>query len=337
MAVERTQIGKDGVGGTLAIDPEFEILKRVPVPKDRFAVRIVQRLWRNLPNKQLQKTEVQVNEIQIPSPSAPGRFVRTLCYADKDVKEGETLPCVLLLHGGAFLFPAFPYHYRLAKQIVQRIRCRVIMPMYDLAPDFVPPLQQEEVFECYQHILFAADYYSIDPGRIAVIGDSAGGTLTAALTLMARDRNVPMPIAQELFYPSLDRRLESDSMKRYRDVPVCNGDSIQKYYKMCRSDEYVGNPDYISPVEAESLEGLPEAYVETAEFDALHDDGIAYAKRLKEAGCRVVLNETKGTVHGFDIVKSSRILARVIDQRIAFLQKVLSQDVERTPVSVYNV
>ena len=309
-----------------AIAPEFEALWKVPVPKSRFQVRIVQLMYRHLEWRAPVSRRNQVERTRIPAASSKDESLHALVYSPAEMAEDQTAPCVLFLHGGAFLFPAMPYHYRLANTIAKRISCRVIMPMYDLAPDTVPPQQQEEIFEAYCHLLKHSTWYHIDPDNIVVIGDSAGGTLAAALCLMARERGVTMPVGQALFYPSLDRRLASDSMKRYTDVPVCNGDSIRSYYKLCRSDEYEGNPDYISPVEAQDVSGLPRAYIETAEFDALHDDGIAYARRLRQAGNPVILNETRGTVHAFDMAKKSRILRKAMEQRIAFIRDVLQAE-----------
>ena len=309
-----------------AISPEFGWLKRFPIPKTRLQILAVQLFLSRTADRQRSDERVRVIKTEIASKAAPGGTIPTLIYSDKKAGEEETLPCVLFLHGGAFLLPAFPYHFRLSRRIAEKVHCRVVLPLYHLAPEYVPPLQQEEAFEVYTTLLAQPDVYRIDTGRIAVIGDSAGGTLTAALTLMARERNVPQPRAQALFYPSLDDKLESASMKQYTDVPVINATAIREYYKLCRHDEYRGNRDYISPVDAASLEGLPEAYVETAEFDALHDDGIRYARRLKEAGVPVTLNETKGTVHAFDMAGRGQILSKTIARRIRFLQKVLQSD-----------
>ena len=88
------------------------------------------------------------------------------------------------------------------------------------------------------------------------------------------------------------------------------------------------NPNYVyySPVEAESFEGLPPAYVETAEFDCLHDDGILYAEKLREAGIEVMLNETKCTMHGFDIVQKAQTTKAALAARIEFMKKVIKRD-----------
>ena len=95
---------------------------------------------------------------------------------------------------------------------------------------------------------------------------------------------------------------------------------------MTRADR--SRPDYVyySPVEAISFDGLPPAYIETAEFDCLHDDGILYAEKLREAGVDVVLNKTKGTMHGFDIVQKAETTQRAIDARIEFMKRRFYQE-----------
>lgn len=197
------------------------------------------------------------------------------------------------------------------------------MPMYSLAPKHNPPVQEKESFLLYRYLLDHAEEYRIDKDRIAFIGDSSGGTVAAGLALKIRDEALTPPKGVLLLYPSVDSRKDSESMKIYTDVPVINANAIRSYEKMIHSDKEEGKEYYLSPAEAESLEGFPKAYVETTEFDPLHDEGIAFAKRLKEEGCQVILNETKGTVHAFDMAKNSSILAAAMDRRVAFLTWVL--------------
>ena len=309
---------------TLAIHPDFQKLKGIPVPKTLSQVRSIQLLFHRRMHRERSTEDFDVKRIRLRSAFSQKKEIRTLIYSSKNLAPDENAPCLYFIHGGAFLLPALPYHYRFARLVAKSLRCRVVMPMYDLAPYQVPPIQQEEIFEIYKKLLNSPEKFHIDPEKIIVAGDSAGGTLAAALCLMARDRNINLPLAQALFYPSLDVRLNTESMKKYTDVPVCNAESIREYYKLCRPEEYYGSNDYRSPVEAASLKGLPDAYIETAEFDALHDDGIAYAKRLKAEGCNVVLNETKGTVHAFEMAKNSEITKAILRQRIDFMQNTLS-------------
>lgn len=97
---------------------------------------------------------------------------------------------------------------------------------------------------------------------------------------------------------------------------------MEKYGKVYRPDPSVGNNAYASPIEAESLEGLPPAYVETAEFDCLRDSGVLYAERLRQFGVPAELYNTEGTMHGFDIVLASPIVRACVDRRVAFLKQV---------------
>ncbi len=302
------------------ISPEFKDLKKVPIPISRFQVRAVQVLYKRHTHRPPVQKGISVIKTRIPADSSREGSIHSLVYSSSDIAENEDVPCVLLIHGGAFLLPALPYHYRLANRIAKEIRCRVVMPMYDLAPDDVPPFQQDELFEVYKHLIDHPTWYHIIADKIALIGDSAGGTLCASTSMMARDNGTIMPVCQALLYPFLDKRLKSDSMQIYQDVPVCNAKSIMEYQKLCRADEFTGDPRYVSPVEAKSFEGLCDTYIETAEFDALHDDGILYARLLNKAGCWVELNETKGTVHAFDMAKDSKILAAAMEKRIAFLK-----------------
>lgn len=306
------------------IDPELEVLKKIPVASSRIQVRMVQLLYGGLGNKEKSDNKLSVRQIKIPCDDSPVKKLKCLIYEPLD-KTKEVLPTVLLLHGGAFVFPALPYHYRLARYIAENTQSRVFMPDYDLAPDYKPPIQHNEAYKIYKYLLDNAEGQLIDPERLVIIGDSAGGTMCAALCLRLKKKGMKMPAGQLLLYPSLDSRLESRSMKLYTDVPVCNAKAVKAYYKLCQS-KFVKVPhEYSSPVEADSLEGMPPTYVETAEFDCLHDDGILYADRLSKENCEVVLNETKGTVHAFDMAKDSAVLKEAMERRAGFIKECFKQ------------
>jgi acetyl esterase/lipase len=124
-------------------------------------------------------------------------------------------------------------------------------------------------------------------------------------------------------YPFLDAQNSSDSCKRFTDTPMWNSSLSQRIAPMTNVDR--SNPNYVwySPVEAKSFENLPPAYIETAEFDCLHDDGILYDRLLRDAGIDVTLNETKGTMHGFDIAQKAPTTLAVMTQRIAFMKRMI--------------
>ena len=181
--------------------------------------------------------------------------------------------------------------------------------------------------DCYAAFCWAydhADTLGIDVQHIGIGGDSAGSTLAVGVCLMARQRNHPVKFRfQMLPYPFLDARNTSESCKRYTDTPMWNSSLSDRIGPMTRVDRNVPNYIWYSPVEAESFEGLPPAYIETAEFDCLHDDGILYAELLRKAGVEVTLNETKGTMHGFDISTKAPTTLAAMQQRIAFMKRMI--------------
>ncbi|HAG70169.1 MAG TPA: hypothetical protein DCL38_09400 [Lachnospiraceae bacterium] len=308
------------------IDPELLVLKKVPVATSRIQVKMVQLLYGGLARKEKSDDRATVSNITLSCKAAPKGRLGCIVYTPRG-REKDVLPAVLFLHGGAFVFPALPYHYRLARNIAEGTGCRVFMPDYDLAPQYKSPTQHEEAFELYEQLIMNAQELLTDTGRIIVLGDSAGGTLCAALCLRLKTEGagLPAPMGQLLLYPSLDARLQSRSMKLYTDVPVCNARAVYEYYKLCRSKTRETPRDWSSPVEADSLEGMPPTYVETAEFDCLHDDGVLYADRLSGARCDVILNETRGTVHAYDMAKDSRVLKKSMEKRIRFINELLGK------------
>ncbi len=305
------------------IDPELEALKKVPVAKSRIQVKMIQILYGGLLKREKSSETVSVRRVQLPCEFSPKKMLDCVIYEPVG-RETEILPSVLLLHGGAFVLPALPYHCRLARTVAEQAGVRVFLPDYDLGPVFKPPVQHLEAYAIYKYLLAQKDAFLIDTRRVALMGDSAGGTLCAALCLMLKDRGEPMPAGQLLFYPSLDGRLTSRSMQLYTDVPVINAKAVKAYHKLLGAKPGEGEDKYKkyrSPVEAESLAGMPPTYVETAEFDCLHDDGILYADRLVKEHVDVVLNETKGTVHAYDMAKDSDVLKRSMEKRIRFLKE----------------
>ena len=230
-------------------------------------------------------------------------------------------PCLIYLHGGGFVLEAAGYHYSNAMRYAKEVGCKVVFPLYRLAPQHPFPAFFED---CYAAMCWAydnADAFGIDTSRIGIGGDSAGSTLAVGVCLMARQRSHPVKFRfQMLPYPFLDARNTSESCKRFTDTPMWNSTMSDRIGPMTRVDENDSNYVWYSPVEADSFEGLPPAYIETAEFDCLHDDGILYAQLLREAGIDVTLNETGGTMHGFDIATKAPTTVAAMEQRIAFMK-----------------
>ena len=231
-------------------------------------------------------------------------------------------PCLIYIHGGGFVLAAAGYHYKNAMRYAKEVGCKVVFVNYRLAPKHPHPVFFED---CYAAMCWAydnADALGIAPSRIGIGGDSAGSTLAVGVCLMARERQHPIKFAfQMLPYPFLDARNNSESCSKYTDTPMWNSTLSGRIAPMTKVDRNNPNYVYYSPVEAESFGGLPPAYIETAEFDCLHDDGILYAKQLRSAGIEVVVNETKGTMHGFDIMQKAPTTKNALEKRIKYMKE----------------
>lgn len=286
-------------------------------PLNRAVVPVIQRLMRPLYFIEKSTADLTVERKIIPV--AGGDTIRALWYSPKDI--GKNAPCLVYYHGGGFVFPASPHHYSLAKEYAQRAHCKVLFADYRLAPKYPFPIAPEDCYAAYSWVLSNAGELAVDPARVAVSGDSAGGQLATVVCLMARDRGQAIPCGQMLIYPAAGD-VETESVKKYTDTPMCNSRDMEKYGKIYRSDPSVGENVYASPIEAETLEGLPTAYIETAEFDCLRDGGILYADRLRQFGVSTELYNTEGTMHGFDIVLNSPIVRACVDRRLEFLKQI---------------
>jgi len=236
----------------------------------------------------------------------------------------EKAPCLIYLHGGGFVLEAAGYHYANAMRYAKEVGCKVVFPLYRLAPKHPHPVFFEDCYTTFCWVCDHAEMLGIDTHHIGIGGDSAGSTLTVGVCLMARERNHPVRFRfQMLPYPFLDARNCSDSCRRFTDTPMWNSSLSDRIGPMTKVDRTSPNYIWYSPVEAENLAGLPPAYIETAEFDCLHDDGILYAQLLQATGIQVTLNETKGTMHGFDIAQKAPTTQAVIAQRIAFMKRMI--------------
>lgn len=300
------------------IHPDFRKWANLNPPLNRAMIPVMQKLMGLLFLREKSIAELTIERKAIP---VDGGSIRALLYSPADLP--ESAPCLIVYHGGGFVLPAAPYHYSLAREYSLRARCRVLFADYRLAPKHPFPIPPEDCYAAYQWALDHAAELSIDPARIAVAGDSAGGQLATVVCLMARDRGQATPCGQMLIYPAAGHA-DTESARKYTDTPMCNSRDMEKYGRLYMPDASQGRSAYASPIEAESLAGLPPAYVETAEFDCLRDGGILYAKRLRQFGVPAELHNTEGTIHGFDIVLDSAIVRACVDQRVAFLQRVFA-------------
>ncbi len=235
----------------------------------------------------------------------------------------EPLPAMLYFHGGAFVLTYASTHVEAMDFYANQANCMVFMVDYRLAPANPFPAAFNDCYGALQWVEKNAAQLGVDPQRLVVGGDSAGGTLTAGVAQKALDdEQGPVLKGQMLIYPALDSTCSTRTAREYEKAPMFDAVANRKMWEVylknvSRSDV----PPYAAPIGREDLSGLPQAYVENAEFDPLCDEAADYAQRLEAAGVDVELRETKGTVHGYDTVPESEITQESLQRRIAFLQK----------------
>ncbi|MEK7215994.1 MAG: alpha/beta hydrolase [Chloroflexota bacterium] len=209
------------------------------------------------------------------------------------------LPALVYFHGGGFVVGDLDTSDFVCRLLNEWARCVVVSVDYRMAPEHVFPAAVED---CYAATAWVAEHASelrVDPTRIAVGGDSAGGNLAAVVALMARDEGTPQLVFQYLAYPVTDTNFETAS---YRDNAEGYGLGLARmrwFWDQYVPDAGQRNNPLAAPLRAESLAGLPPALVATAEFDPLRDEGEAYARRMAEAGVKVELRRYDGLIHGF--------------------------------------
>ena len=223
------------------------------------------------------------------------------------------LPVLFYLHGGGFGYFASPFHKKLAAIYAKKADCRVICPDYRLIPKYAYPCAKNDSLEAYRWARKA-----FPDSAFAVGGDSVGG----ALAIYVVNEAEITPDFQMLIYPVCDPNQNTASMKKYTDTPFWNAVNNKKMWKL-----YAGKYsfDEVSPFETKLPKKIPDSYIELAEIDCLHDEGKNYAEKLAQNGANVALNETKGTVHGYDIALKTKIVRSNVQKRADALKAAFSK------------
>lgn len=211
---------------------------------------------------------------------------------------GQRLPALVFAHGGGWSICSIETHDGLCREIANRSGCVVVSVEYRLAPEHVFPAAAEDFYAAASWVVAHADEIGVDPARVAVGGDSAGGNLAAVAGYLARDRQGPRFAFQLLAYPGLDAVSERPATVANADAPMVNRATSQSMWRTYAGDADLRHP-YISPLHADDFTGLPPALIVTPQYDLNVDDAYAYAERVHGAGGRVEVLEVKGTAHGF--------------------------------------
>ena len=220
-------------------------------------------------------------------------------YSSTSLKHMGPQPALVYFHGGGWVIGSITSHDRLCRAIANAAACIVISVGYRLAPEHKFPAAVLDCEAGFRYVATHAAELGVDPNRIAVGGDSAGGNLAAVVAVRARDSGGVQPRAQLLIYPATGHGIETASRKRFAEGHLLTSGTMRwfaDHYLRDTNDAY--RPE-ASPRLVEDLSGLPSAYVLTAEYDPLCDEGEEYAHLLHEAAVPVTLRRFGGMIHGF--------------------------------------
>jgi acetyl esterase len=235
-----------------------------------------------------------VETMSIPGPAGPieARIVRPH-------GTGATSPVLIYYHGGGWVLGSAESHLVEAHYYANKAGCVVVVPGYRLAPEAVFPAAVDDCAAVLEWVAANATTLGFDAGRIAVGGDSAGGNLAAVVAQQALNRGGPGLCFQLLVYPVTDAYQDTESYRTNGEGYFLTKAMMAWFIETYLNDPIERDDSRVSPLRAADLSGLPPAFVVTAEYDPLHDEGEAYAKRLEDAGVAVEYRSEAGQIHGF--------------------------------------
>jgi acetyl esterase len=276
----------------------------------------------------VERPQADTQELTVPDGPVVDASIRIIRPPNATVprKGPRTLPAIVYIHGGGWVFGDALTHDRLVRELAVGANAVVVFPNYRRSPEARYPTAIEE---CYSVVAWVAKHgaeFGIDPGRLAVAGDGVGGNMAAAVTLLAKERGGPPINRQLLFYPVTDASFDTESYHEFAEGYFLRRDDMMWFW-----DQYTATPEErkditASPLRAsiEQLKGLPEALIITADADVLRDEGEAYARRLREAGVRVTAPRFQATIHDFvtlDALANTAAARGAIALAIAWLRE----------------
>ncbi len=240
--------------------------------------------------------EAKVVDRTIPGPAGD---LAVRIYRPASAPAHARLPCLVYAHGGGWVFGNLDSHDVLCAQFALETGIVVFAVDYRLAPEVRFPGAFDDVVAGLKWVAANGASIGVDPSKLAIGGDSAGGNLAAAVSIWARDNGGPKLRLQLLAYPVTDAVGRAESYRRYEDGYGLNAATMEWFFDHYAPDKGSRGDWRVSPLRAKSLAGLPPALVITAGYDPLRDEGRAYAFRLHQEGTQADLVEFGGMLHGF--------------------------------------
>lgn len=303
--------------GTDAFHPELRSIARwLPRGAGRpWLVRLMR--WVPMPSVRLPEG-ITLRELAV----EPGSAVRVRVIGPTG---GGPRPVILWIHGGGYVMGRAKQDDRLCGRLAARLGVTVVSVDYRLAPEHPFPTPLEDCFAAYEFVHREAASLGVDPARLVIAGQSAGGGLAAALTLLVHDRQRPAPRLQLLLYPMLDDRTatrEHDGTHHRLWDAESNRYGWASY--LARTAGSDGISDHAAPARRRDLGGLPPAWIGVGTCDLFHDENLAYAAQLRAAGVPTTLEVVDGAFHAFDaVLPKAKVSQRFFESQVAAIEQAL--------------
>jgi acetyl esterase len=217
-----------------------------------------------------------------------------------------TLPAAMYIHGGGWILGDKETHDRMTREIAVGANAAVVFVDYDRSPEARYPVAIEQAYAATKYVVEHGKQLNVDPTRLAVLGDSVGGNMAAAVTLMAKERKGPKIAFQVLFYPVTYADFSNGSYTTFANGPWLTKPAMEWFWNAYLPDTAKRREITATPLNAsiEQLRRLPDALVIVDENDVLRDEGEAYARKLSQAGVRVTSTRYNGTIHDFVLLNA---------------------------------
>jgi acetyl esterase/lipase len=240
-------------------------------------------------------------------------------HITKPTGTGPGAPVFVFIHGGGWVLGDYPTHRRLVRDLVVESGAVAVFPDYTPSPEARYPVAINQIYAALKWVSVHGDEIGVDGKNLAVVGNSVGGNMTAAVVLMAREKNGPVIKLQVMLWPVTDANFETGSYKELGEGRFLTRNMMIWFWDNYLPDKKTRKEIFASPLQASvgQLKGLPPTLIQTAENDVLRDEGEAYARKLNEAGVPVTLTRYGGLIHDYGLLNP---LAEIPAVKTALLQ-----------------
>ena len=227
-------------------------------------------------------------------------------YVVKPLNADAGLPVFIFIHGGGWVLGDYETHRRLVRDLVVQSGAVAVFPEYTPSPEAQYPVAINQIYATLEWVSERGEEIGVDGENLAIVGNSVGGNMTAAVVLMAKERSGPEIKLQVLLWPVTDANFETGSYNEFGGGRFLTRNMMRWFWDNYLPDKDARKEIFASPLQAdpEQLKGLPPALIQTAENDVLRDEGEAYARKLNEAGVKVTLTRYGGLIHDYGLLNS---------------------------------